>query len=229
MEGAGDGVGVEDDVGGDLGFRAGDGLGVELGDPPVVFAGRVGGDEGDVVGVGRPVELVDVEIGGGEEVAGASGGVDAIDALDLYAVFADDAVPGRHGVEGSGVAGGVLDEEEGDGFAVGGEGWLLNFTDQVGELLDLARGLGPEEDLDLIGLRSVSGAGGEEGEGFAVGGPDGGAVGAVGGVGDLDELGGDGVGDLGEVEGGAVGGAEGPGHGRAVGRDGYAAGLGDVG
>jgi len=41
------------------------GLGVEPGDPPVVFTGRVGGDVGQRRGVGRPVEFIDVKVGGG--------------------------------------------------------------------------------------------------------------------------------------------------------------------
>ena len=50
------------------GFRvSGSGLRVELGDPPVVFTGRVGGDVGEGRGIGRPVEFIDVKVGGREE------------------------------------------------------------------------------------------------------------------------------------------------------------------
>ena len=75
---------------------------------------------------------------GREPVTCAVGDVDRVDALDLYAVFADDAAPGRHGVECAGAAGGVLDEEERDGLAVGRPGGLGDLARDVGELLDLA-------------------------------------------------------------------------------------------
>ena len=112
-----------------------------------------------------------MEVGGGDEGRVAGGDVDGVDALDLDAVFADDAGPGLHGVECAGGAGGVLDEEEGDGATVGGPGGLLKVAGEVGELPDLAGGLGPEEDLLLVGPGFVACAGGEEGEGVAVGGP----------------------------------------------------------
>ncbi len=176
VEGGGAGVGIEDDGG----CLRGGGFTVELGDPPGIFSGRVGGDERDLVGGWSEVELVDVELGGGEPFVFAGGDVDGINALDFYAVFADDAGPGLHGVEGSGGAGGVFDEEEGDGLAVGGPGWLLKVAGQVAELLCPARGFGPEEDLLLCGLGLVACAGGEEGEGLAVRGPDGRGIGAVG-------------------------------------------------
>ena len=97
------------------------------------------------------------------------------------------------------------------------------------ELLGVAGGFGPEEDLLLVGLGFVAGAGGEEGEGLAVGGPDGVPTEQLGGVVDLDDLCGGGIGDVGEMEGGAFAATERPGHGRAVGRDGDAAGLGCAG
>ena len=158
----------------------------------------------------------------------AVGGVDGVDALDLDAVFADDAGPGRHGVECAGVAGGVFDEEEGDGFAVGRPGGLLHLAGDVGELLDLVRSFGPEEDLLLVGLGFVVGAVGEEGEGRAVGRPDGCVDGAVRAF-DVDQLVVGGVGDVGEVKGGAVAAAQRPGNGGAVGRDRDAAGPGGAG
>ena len=207
---------------------AGGGDGVELGDPPVVFAGGIGGGEGDLLGVGRVAELVGVQGGGGDPGAGAGGGVDRVDALDLDAVLADDAGPGLHGGERAGVAGGVLDEEEGEGLAVGSPGELVEDAGEVGELLRFAGGGGVEEDLGLDGVvfrRGFAGAGAGVGEGLGVGRPDRGGVGAAGGgVGRGDDLVVGGVGDGGEVEGGAVVVAEGPGEGGAVGRDGDGAG-----
>ena len=75
-----------------------------------------------------------MEVGGREEAAGAGGRVDGVDALDFDAVFADDAGPGLHGVECAGGAGGVFDEEEGDGFAVRRPGGLVDVAGDVGEL-----------------------------------------------------------------------------------------------
>ncbi len=118
---------------------AGGGDGVELGDPPVVLAGGIGGGEGDLLGVGGVAELVGVQGGGGDPGALAGGGVDRVDALDLDAVLADDAGPGLHGGERAGVAGGVLDEEEGEGLAVGGPGELVEDAGEVGELLGSRR------------------------------------------------------------------------------------------
>ena len=96
--------------------------------------------------------------------------------------------------------------------------------------MTVAGGLGPEVDLRLAGngrVLGLRGAGAEEGEGGAVGGPDGAGVGTAGGVGDVDGLvcfvrGG--CGDGGEMEGRAVAGAEGPGDGGAVRREGDVAG-----
>jgi len=74
-------------------------LNVELGDPPVVLAGRVGGDECDLLRVGGEVELIHVKLGvRGQKHALAGYCVDGVDALDFDAVFADYARPGLHGV-----------------------------------------------------------------------------------------------------------------------------------
>ena len=99
-----------------------DGLGVEFGDPPVVFAGRVGGDVGEGFRVRGPVELEDVEIGrSGEDRDGWLGriGGDHGDALNLDTIFSDDAGGqglGRKGVCGTSCA---CDVEEGDGLPIG--------------------------------------------------------------------------------------------------------------
>src|ERR1700761_6881634 len=112
-----------------------------------------------------------MQVGGCQLFAFAGGDADAVDALDLDAIFADDAGPGLHGVERAGGAGGVLDEEKGDGLAVRRPGGLVDVAGDVGELLDVAGGLGPEINLRLAGDGGVLGLGGasaEEGEGGAV-------------------------------------------------------------
>ncbi len=124
-------------------------------------------------------------------------GVDCVDTLNLDSVFPDDAVPGRHGVECAGAASGVFYEQERDGLAVGRPGWLLYLSYEVGELLDLTRSFGPEEDLVLIGLGFVAGAVGTEGESVSAGRPDWVIDGAVGCAVDLDDLVVRGIGDLG--------------------------------
>ena len=86
--------------------------------------------------LGDQANSYDVEVGGSEQVAVAVGDIDAVDALDFDAVFADDAGPGLHGVERAGGAGGVFDEEEGDGFAVRRPGGLVDVAGDVGQLLD---------------------------------------------------------------------------------------------
>ncbi len=153
--------------------------------------------------------------------------VNPVDALDFDAVFADDAGPGLHGVERAGGAGGVFDEEEGDGLAVRRPGGLVDVAGDVGKLPDFSCGFSPEVDLRLArngGVLGLGGAGAEEGEGRAVGRPDGAGVSAAGRASDGDGLvvgrGRDGS----EVEGRAVAGAERPGEGGTVGREGDAAG-----
>ena len=169
-----------------------------------------------------------MEVCRGDELAFAIGDRGEVNALDLDAVFADDAGPGLHGVECAGGAGSIFNEEEPNLRAVGGEGGLLEVAGEVGELFGGGGGFGPEEDLLLVLVGFVGGAVGEEGEGLAVGRPEGRGVGALGGVADRDELffGGVRVGDGGEVEGGDVVVGEGPGDESAVGREGDAAGVG---
>jgi hypothetical protein len=104
-----------------------------------------------------------VEAGGCDEAATAAGDIDCIDALNLNTVLTDDAAPRLYGGERTGRAGGVFDEEEGDGLAVGRPGGLLEVAGEVGELADIAGGAGPEKDLGLVGLVLGGGAGGEEG------------------------------------------------------------------
>ena len=127
----------------------------------------------------------------GEQDGNVAAFVDTADdgnRLDFYAVLANDAGPGLHGGEGSGGTGGVFYEEEGDGFAVGREGRLLEEAGEVGELADFAGGAGVEEDLFLAGLFFLAGAGGGEGESLGIGAPDGGAVGAGSGAVGGDEF-----------------------------------------
>ena len=113
-----------------------DGLRVELGDPPVVLAGRIGGDAGEGFGIGRPVELVDVEVGrrdkswrGGFRDAGG----DECHALDVDMIFSDDAGGRCFGGERSGRPRGALDVEKGDGLSVGREGGRVDVAMQVAD------------------------------------------------------------------------------------------------
>ncbi len=221
MEVAGDAGGIEDRsrLGG-----AADLLGIELGDPPVVFAWRRGGDVGELAGVGRPVELIDVEVGGCDVGDFARGGAGDGDALNLDPIFADDAGPGLHGVEGSGGTGGVFDKKEGNGAAVRRPGGGLDLALEMGELVGLTRFAGPDDDLRLAArCRVRAGAGGEKGEGGAVRGPGrlpGRAFGCAGGDGDgaVRRVG---VIDVGEMKfSAAAARAEGPGEQGAVGGEG---------
>ena len=58
-------------------------------------------------------------------------------------VLADDAGPRSHGGERAGRAGGIFDEEEGDGLAAGRERSLLEESGEMGKLAGLAGGAGP--------------------------------------------------------------------------------------
>ena len=151
-----------------------DGLGVQLGDPPVVFAGRIGGDVGEGLGIGRPIELVNVKAGGGEKSGrgGLSGGDgNSGDALDINAIFADDAGRRVHGSEGSGGTGSALDIKEGDALAVGREGRRIDVAVELGKTLGR---IAVETREIKVGLAAEVGAIGEEGDGGRVGRPDGG-------------------------------------------------------
>ena len=166
MERSGDSGGSED------GDRSGaECLGVKLGDPPVVFAGRVGGDIGEGFGVGRPVEFINVEVGGRDHLRRR--GLRDIhtckgDALDFNAVFADDAGGELHGCECAGGASGAIDVEKGNAGAIGREGGLFNIAIQGGQALG---GFAVEVREVEVLLLTGPGAVGEESEGFGVGGP----------------------------------------------------------
>jgi len=224
VELAGDLGGVEDRLWRWRRLRGGgwlDCLYIEMGHPPVVFAGRIGGDVGHLSGVGRPVELVDVQVGRGDLPERSGGDAGHSDALDLRALFADDTAPGLHGGERAGGAGGVLDEEEGERAAVGRPGGHVDLAGDVGELAALTGLAGPKEDLLLVGVVFTGGAGGRVGQPLAVGRPGGAVIGAVGCLG----FGVDGglfcgIVYVGEAELGAIAGFERPGNGFAVGREG---------
>ncbi len=148
---------------------------VELRDPPVVFAGGIGGDVGEGFGVGRPIELVDVEAGGrddGRRGRLGSAGIGYGDALDLNAIFSDDAGGRLHGRECAGGTGSVFNVEEGDGFSVGRKGRRMDVAFQIGETeWGIAVEVG-EIEIGL-GFRLIGGGvtAGEEGEGGGVRGP----------------------------------------------------------
>ena len=133
VERAADGFRSEDGLG-----IAAEGLGVELGHPPVVFAGRVGGNVGHAFRVGRPVELVRVQVGGGDERglggrSGVGGGIG--DALDFNGVVADDSGPRLHGCERAGGAGCSCDIEERDLGAIRRKRGLVHVAFEGSELL----------------------------------------------------------------------------------------------
>jgi hypothetical protein len=147
-------------------------LRVELGDPPVVLAGRVGGDVGEGVGAGRPIELEDVEVGGREEERrGGLGRIDRDrgDALNLDVIFANDAGGQRLGGEWIGGAGGAFNVQESDALAIGREGGSVDFAV---ELTEAAGGLAVERREIEVRLPAGIGAVGEDGEGVGAGGPD---------------------------------------------------------
>ena len=169
VERAGDGSGVEDD----LVAPANDGNArrrhieaslavgslskkIKFCHPPVVFAGRIRSNSNDLILRSRCAwiesKFVDVKVIGGVEGARTFDEINAVDALDLDAVFADDAGPGLHGGEGARRAGGVFDEEEADGFAVGRPGERVDVAGKVGELAGFAGRFRPKEDLILPSL-----------------------------------------------------------------------------
>jgi hypothetical protein len=200
-------------------------LGVELRDPPVVLTGRVCAGEGDLVGFGRPGELVHVEVRRGKPRSLAAAERNTIDALDFYAVFANDTRPRLHRRKRARGTSGIFDEQEGDGLAIRREGGGVKQTRDVGELLHLASRPGVEEDLVLLLVRcAVRG----EGHGLGVGREDGVRVGASGGVRDGNGLVGGRVCRVGGEMDGGFRPAECVGDEGAVGRNGNIAGRFDV-
>ncbi len=93
-----------------------------------------------------------MQVGRGDLSERSGGDVGHGDALDLRALFPDDTAPGLHGGECAGVAGGVLDEEEGERAAVGRPGRHVDLAGDVGELAALSGLPGPEEELLLVGI-----------------------------------------------------------------------------
>ncbi len=172
VERAGDGDGVEDLTWGVAHNIAGNNLPlkldafdyagrIELGDPPVVFAGWIGGDVGQRFGIGRPVEFVDVEVGGREEIASgrlAGVGRNSGDALHLDVIFADDAGGRVHSGERARRPRGPFDVKECNALAVGREGRRSDIAVECSETLrDIAVEMGEVKVELFAGLCAIRG------------------------------------------------------------------------
>src|SRR5690349_2650616 len=109
----------------------------------------MGGDSGPAFGVGRPVVLVDINISRSDLLDAAAVGVNDSNAL-LFDVLFNDTFVGRHRLERTGNALGILNKEEREPGAVRRPTWVLHVASDVGELFGLAAGHVEDPELRVL-------------------------------------------------------------------------------